>query len=32
MLQPLTPKQKEVLDYIIQFINDRGYAPSFRDS
>ncbi|MDD2786295.1 MAG: transcriptional repressor LexA [Patescibacteria group bacterium] len=31
MLQPLTPKQKEVLDYIIQFINDRGYAPSFRE-
>ncbi len=31
MRQPLTPKQKEVLDYIIQFINDRGYAPSFRE-
>jgi repressor LexA len=31
MLQPLTPKQKEVLDYIIQFINDRSYAPSFRE-
>ena len=31
MLQSLTPKQKEVLDYIIQFINDRGYAPSFRE-
>lgn len=31
MLQPLTPKQKDVLDYIIQFINDRGYAPSFRE-
>ncbi len=31
MLQPLTPKQKEVLDYIIDFINDRGYAPSFRE-
>jgi len=31
MLPPLTPKQKEVLDYIIQFINDRGYAPSFRE-
>jgi repressor LexA len=31
MLQPLTPKQKDVLDYIIQFINDRGFAPSFRE-
>ncbi|MDD5726675.1 MAG: transcriptional repressor LexA [Patescibacteria group bacterium] len=31
MLQPLTPKQKEVLDFIIQFINDRGFAPSFRE-
>ena len=31
MLQPLTPKQKDVLDYIIQFINDRSYAPSFRE-
>lgn len=31
MLQPLTPKQKEVLDFIIDFINDRGYAPSFRE-
>lgn len=31
MLPALTPKQKEVLDYIIQFINDRGYAPSFRE-
>ena len=31
MLQPLTPKQKEVLDFIIDFIGDRGYAPSFRE-
>ncbi len=31
MKSPLTPKQKEVLDYIIEFINDRGYAPSFRE-
>lgn len=31
MKNPLTPKQKEVLDYIIEFINDRGYAPSFRE-
>jgi repressor LexA len=27
----LTPKQKEVLDYIVSFINDRGYPPSFRE-
>ncbi|MSR85084.1 transcriptional repressor LexA [Candidatus Uhrbacteria bacterium] len=27
----LTPKQKEVLDYIVSFINDRGYAPSYRE-
>jgi repressor LexA len=31
MKNPLTPKQKEVLDYIIEFINDRNYAPSFRE-
>ncbi len=31
MTQPLSPKQKEVLDYIIQFLNDKGYAPSFRE-
>jgi len=31
MTQPLSPKQKDVLDFIIQFINDRGYAPSFRE-
>ena len=31
MTQPLSPKQKEVLDFIIQFINERGYAPSFRE-
>lgn len=28
---PLTPKQKEVLDYIVNFINDRGYPPSYRE-
>ncbi len=28
---PLTPKQKEVLDYIISFINEQGYPPSFRE-
>ncbi len=28
---PLTPKQKEVLDFIVSFINNRGYPPSFRE-
>lgn len=27
----LTPKQKDVLDFIVQFINERGYPPSFRE-
>lgn len=27
----LTPKQKEVLDYIVGFIQDHGYPPSFRE-
>jgi repressor LexA len=31
MLPPLTPKQKEVMDFIISFINDNGYPPSFRE-
>ncbi len=31
MPPPLTPKQKEVLDFIVEFINDRGYPPSFRE-
>ena len=31
MLPPLTPKQKDVMDFIIQFINERGYAPSYRE-
>ena len=31
MAPPLTPKQKEVLDFIVEFINDRGYPPSFRE-
>ncbi len=26
-----TPKQKEVLDFIVQFINEEGYAPSYRE-
>ncbi len=30
-MPPLTPKQKEVLDYIVSFINDKGYPPSFRE-
>jgi len=31
MAIPLTPKQKEVLDYIVSFIHDKGYPPSFRE-
>jgi len=31
MAPALTPKQKDVLDFIVQFINDRGYAPSYRE-
>lgn len=31
MSPPLTPKQKEVLDFIVQFIQERGYAPSYRE-
>lgn len=31
MAPPLTPKQKEVLDFIVNFIHDRGYAPSYRE-
>ena len=31
MPQPLTPKQKEVLDFIVAFIHDEGYPPSFRE-
>ncbi|MFZ2804710.1 MAG: transcriptional repressor LexA [Patescibacteria group bacterium] len=27
----LTPKQKEVLDFIVSFIHDKGYPPSFRE-
>ncbi len=30
-MPPLTPKQKEVLDFIVNFINERGYPPSFRE-
>jgi repressor LexA len=28
---PLTRRQKEILDYIAAFIEDRGYAPSFEE-
>ena len=28
---PLTKRQKEILDYIESFIDDRGYAPSFEE-
>lgn len=31
MIPALTPKQKEVLDFIIEFIHDKGYPPSFRE-
>ncbi len=27
----LTPKQKDVLDFIVSFINEKGYSPSFRE-
>jgi len=28
---PLTKRQKEILDYIAEFIDERGYAPSFEE-
>ena len=31
MAEPLTKRQKEVLDYITQFIELHGYAPSYRE-
>ena len=31
MAPSLTSKQKEVLDYIVSFINEKGYPPSFRE-
>ncbi len=31
MAMPLSPKQKEVLDFIVNFINERGYPPSYRE-
>ena len=30
-MEPLTRRQKEILDYIRGFINENGYAPSFRE-
>lgn len=31
MKQPLTPKQKDVLDFIIEYHQEQGYAPSYRE-
>lgn len=31
MAEPLTKRQKEVLDYIAQYIEIHGYAPSYRE-
>ncbi len=30
-MEPLTKKQKYILDYLTQFITDNGYAPSYRE-
>jgi len=30
-MEPLTRRQKEILDYIRNFIEGNGYAPSFRE-
>lgn len=30
-MEPLTRRQKEILDYIRSFIEENGYAPSFRE-
>lgn len=30
-MQPLTRRQKEIFDYIANFIEERGYAPSYRE-
>lgn len=27
----LTPKQKEVLDFVVQYIHEQGFAPSYRE-
>jgi len=31
MAQPLTKRQKEILDYVTQFIEVHGYSPSYRE-
>ncbi len=31
MAEPLTKRQKEILDYVTQFIEIHGYAPSYRE-
>jgi repressor LexA len=31
MVEPLTKKQKEIYDYVCNFIELNGYAPSFRE-
>ena len=31
MTPTLTPRQKEVLDYIVNFISEQGYPPSYRE-
>lgn len=31
MSEPITKRQKEILDYLAAFINDNGYAPSYRE-
>lgn len=30
-MEPLTKRQKEILDYIRSFIDENGYAPSYRE-
>ena len=31
-MQPLTKRQREILDYLNEFIEDNGYAPSLEES
>ena len=30
-MEPLTRKQKDILEFIRHFIDDNGYAPSYRE-
>lgn len=30
-MDPLTKKQREILDYILKIVRDRGYTPSYRE-